>query len=408
MTNCNVFFVKKFSCLSFLLLSLPLFNACIKDEAANAECDITDIDEEWLKSLPEGFIIGNPNIQNNAIGFLCPPSTDRTALAPRFKLTQGARIYYLDKGIQKEGNGATRNFTTPQIYTVEAEDRIWRKDYEVAFLPVSPIIEEAFEDVKIEYSSAGSEKCWQKWLHKCNDRGYSFLSDYCWDSGNAGYALTGMAQLPEQYPTVSDENGINGKCVRMVTLSTGSFGKGLNMPIAAGNLFIGTFDVSKAASSTGGARKATKFGLQLAAGEPLSLEGYYKYTAGPVFTDIKQNVIEGRRDLCDIYAVLYEVDPNPATGKITPLNGNDVLSSDRIVALARIAEPGEPQNWKFFSEPFVYQNGKTFDEERFLRNGYSIAVVMTSSREGAYFEGSVGSTLYVDEIEVKWREIHRQ
>lgn len=144
------------------------------------------------------------------------------------------------------------------------------------------------------------------------------------------------------------------------------------------------------------------------AGEPLFLQGYYKYTAGPVFTDIKQNVIEGRKDLCDIYAVLYEVDPDPATGKVTPLNGNDVLSSDRIVALARIADPGEPQQWLFFSEPFVYKNGKSFDEERFLRNGYSIAVVMTSSREGAYFEGSVGSTLYVDEIEVKWREIHRQ
>ena len=106
--------------------------------------------------------------------------------------------------------------------------------------------------------------------------------------------------------------------------------------------------------------------------------------------------------------MLYEVDPNPATGKITPLNGNDVLSSDRIVALARIAEPGDPQNWKFFSEQFVYQNGKTFDEERFQRNGYSIAIVMTSSREGAYFEGSIGSTLYVDEIEIKWREISKQ
>ena len=115
MTNCNVFFVKKFSCLSFLLLSLPLFNACIKDEAPNAECDITGVDEEWLKSLPEGTILGNPNIQNNSVNFLCTPNADRTALAPRFTLTPGARITYLDKGLAKEGNGAMRNFSTPQI-----------------------------------------------------------------------------------------------------------------------------------------------------------------------------------------------------------------------------------------------------------------------------------------------------
>ena len=406
MTNCNVFFVKKFSYLSFLLLSLPLFNACIKDEAPNAECDITGVDEEWLKSLPEGTILGNPNIQNNSVNFLCTPNADRTALAPRFTLTPGARLTYLDKGLAKEGNGAMRNFSTPQIYTVIAEDQVWRKDYEVAFLPLSPFQKCSFEDTKLEYASTGSSKSWHKWLQPNPE--FNYTSDYCWDSGNAGYALTGMATAPEHYPTVSVEGGVAGRCVRMETLTTGSFGKNLNMPIAAGNLFIGSFDVSKAASPTGGARKATKFGLQMVAGEPLFLQGYYKYTAGPVFTDIKQNVIEGRKDLCDIYAVLYEVDPDPATGKVTPLNGNDVLSSDRIVALARIADPGEPQQWLFFSEPFVYKNGKSFDEERFLRNGYSIAVVMTSSREGAYFEGSVGSTLYVDEIEVKWREIHRQ
>lgn len=403
MTNCNVFLVKKLFALSFLLLSLPLFNACIKDEAPNAECDITGVDEEWLKSLPEGTILGNPNIQNNSVSFLCNPNADRTALAPRFTLTPGARITYLDKGVEKEGNGEMRNFSTPQIYTVVAEDNVWRKNYEVAFLPFVPFERCSFEDYKGE-----GKRGYHKWLQPCDYHGYTFVSDYCWDSGNAGYALTGMAQTPEQFPTVSVEGGVEGRCVRMITLSTGSFGRNLNMPIAAGNLFIGTFDVSKAASPTGGARKATKFGLQMVAGEPISLQGYYKYTAGPVFTDIGQNVVAGRKDLCDIYAVLYEVDPEPATGKVTPLNGNDVLSSDRIVALARIAEPGEPQNWKFFSEPFIYQNGKSFDEERFHHNGYSIAVVMTSSREGAYFEGSVGSTLYVDEIEIKWREITRQ
>ena len=403
MTNCNFLLAKKHILLSLFSLSLSLLTGCIKDEALNAECDITGVDEEWLKSLPEGTILGNPNIQNNSVSFLCSSATNRTDLAPRFTLTPGAGIHYLENGVMKEGNGAKRNFSTPQIYTVIAEDKVWRKDYEVAFLPLSPFKKCSFEDTKIEYASTGSSKSWHKWLQPSPE--FNYTIDYFWDSGNAGYALTGMATAPENYPTVSVEGGVAGRCVRMETLSTGSFGKNLNMPIAAGNLFIGTFEVAKAASPTGGARMATKFGLQMVAGEPLFLQGYYKYTAGPVFTDIKQNVIEGRRDLCDIYAVLYEVDPNPATGKVTPLNGNDVLSSDRIVALARIENPGEPQSWLYFSEPFVYQNGKSFDPQRFHQNGYSIAVVLTSSRQGAYFEGSIGSTLYVDEIEIKWREI---
>ena len=45
-------------------------------------------------------------------------------------------------------------------------------------------------------------------------------------------------------------------------------------------------------------------------------------------------------------------------------------------------------------------NGKEFSLERMADRGYAIAVVMTSSREGAYFKGAVGSTLYVDEIKI--------
>lgn len=40
--------------------------------------------------------------------------------------------------------------------------------------------------------------------------------------------------------------------------NTGSFGAGVNMPIAAGNLFIGKFDVSNALAD---ALRATQFGL---------------------------------------------------------------------------------------------------------------------------------------------------
>ena len=105
-----------------------------------------------------------------------------------------------------------------------------------------------------------------------------------------------------------------------------------------------------------------------------------------------------RKDTCDIYAVIYEVDPT----KFEPLNGDDVLSSKRIVSMARIDNPGEPQEWKRFVEPFRPMNNKSFEEERLRNDGYAIAIVATSSRQGAYFEGAIGSILYIDELRVTW------
>lgn len=70
--------------------------------------------------------------------------------------------------------------------------------------------------------------------------------------------------------------------------------------------------------------------------------------------------------------------------------------------MARIANPGEPAEWTHFEEPFRLMPGKQFDKQRMSNDGYAITVVCTSSRQGAYFEGAVGSTLYVDELRILW------
>ena len=46
-------------------------------------------------------------------------------------------------------------------------------------------------------------------------------------------------------------------------------------------------------------------------------------------------------------------------------------------------------------------SGKTFSEER-LKDGYAIAIVATSSRQGAYFIDAIGSTRYIDELRIVW------
>ena len=37
-----------------------------------------------------------------------------------------------------------------------------------------------------------------------------------------------------------------------------------------------------------------------------------------------------------------------------------------------------------------------------MNDGYAIAIVASSSRQGHYFEGAVGSTLYIDELRITW------
>ncbi|MGN0087053.1 MAG: PCMD domain-containing protein [Alloprevotella sp.] len=367
-------------CLALTLVTLISLTSCIRDEAANAECDITGVDSLWLNELKASIsLIGEPIVKNSKVNFTIKDSTDVSAIAPVFYLTPGATI--------SPANGTVRNFTTPQIYTIYSEDGNWSKNYIVSFKKPAAIHEFHFEHFALDERGQ-----YYEYYEVGDDPEDKF--DY-WDSGNAGYALTGMGHAPEDYPTQPWAAGYRGNGVKLTTLSTGSWGKGVNMPIAAGNLFIGEFRVAQAMLFP---RKATRFGRQLVTDRPLRLEGWYKYTAGPDYQDIKEVIHPELHDTCDIYAVLYEVDPQ----KFVALNGDDVLSSERIVSLARIDDPGEPQEWTHFSEPFKPCNGKEFDYERLANDGYAIAIVATSSRQGAYFEGAIGSTLYIDEISIVW------
>ena len=104
--------------LTFCLLGLICFSltSCIKKEPLNSEADIEQC------SLPEGTLKSDPLITNNTVQLmLLPGSAEITALAPEFTLTPGATI--------EPASGTTRDFTTPQTYTVTSEDRQWSKVY---------------------------------------------------------------------------------------------------------------------------------------------------------------------------------------------------------------------------------------------------------------------------------------
>ena len=78
------------------------------------------------------------------------------------------------------------------------------------------------------------------------------------------------------------------------------------------------------------------------------------------------------------------------------------LTSDKLVSIARISEEDakETDSWTPFELPFKAVNGKSIDPVKLQEGKYKLSIVLSSSVDGAYFKGAVGSTLYVDELEL--------
>ena len=53
-----------------------------------------------------------------------------------------------------------------------------------------------------------------------------------------------------------------------------------------------------------------------------------------------------------------------------------------------------------FLSSFEPVAGRTVDSEKLKNGKYSLAIIMSSSKDGAFFNGAVGSTLYVDELKL--------
>ena len=89
-----------------------------------------------------------------------------------------------------------------------------------------------------------------------------------------------------------------------------------------------------------------------------------------------------------------------STDEVQYLDGSNVLSSENLVLVARLdgTERLETDEWTRFEIPFEVANGKTIDSDKLTKGGYNLSIVLSSSRDGASFNGAVGSTLYADEL----------
>lgn len=371
--------MKKFP-LFLLLISTMLFASCIQDEALNVEAAIDDCSGSGLYSVTkddlaktiELYVLKEDRIQELI-----------------FTLPQGATIR---PETSEEGDDAAHSLydfreKTSRQFIVTAEDGITTATYSIRYNRIMLPVSYSFENLK--------QNSPYNIIYLTNSEDVME-----WASGNPGFQLTGMGFTPDDYPTAQIVDGYSGRGVRLQTRDTGSFGEMVDMRIAAGNLFVGSFDVRNAIGSP---LTATNFGFPFTR-MPVRMTGWYKYQSGGEMQDADGNPL-GTNDTGDFYAVLYEAPTIDYSldGDLFPIDGRP--QNEHIVLVARIPKTEETgDTWTKFDLPFEAVEGKTVDREGLANGEYKLAIVFSSSKEGAYFRGAVGSTLWIDEVNIECEE----
>lgn len=371
---------------------ITTLSSCFKEEPLNAECDI---EQAYIhaENPHEIFLHASDTLVNvlpseMEIHFKVKLGIDRTALSPFFKITQGATI------VPK--SGSTFDFSdAPVTYTVTSEDNQWTRTYKVFVdedvRTIGETINFDFERFHLNEAAVLADK---DRYYVWSDLNTNNKEMNNWASGNEGFAISMPDAVPYDFPTTPTE-GFDGKGVKLTTKSTGEIGASMNMPIAAGNLFIGKFNGTAALMD---AMSATQFGLPFDR-KPIKFSGYYKYTPGAKYQDKNQKPVD-KTDEASIYAVLYK--NHDIKGNVILLDGNSIDETKKlnpnIVARAQLAKVSPTSNWTLFDIPFDYR--EDIDLDLLERSGYSLAIVFSSSADGAKFCGAIGSTLCIDKVRI--------
>jgi hypothetical protein len=112
-----------------------------------------------------------------------------------------------------------------------------------------------------------------------------------------------------------------------------------------------------------------------------------------------------RKDEACIYAVYYR--NTDSKGEAYTLDGHDledldkVLDNPQVYKVARVASLPATDTWTPWE---MFFEGRDAPDDIVAAQGFSLALVFSSSKSGAQFEGAIGSTLYVDEVEVSYEK----
>lgn len=365
------------------ILLAVLNTSCFGSEPDGCEADIETV---MLHVANPGDFFFQPTDSmqvvfstDTIITFAVRNHVDVTALAPVFTLSPGATV--------TPASGTTHDFSMgPVVYTVTSQDGKWKRHYRVSVIPTAIVVADTlcydFEHFELDPAS----QRYYIWHNVLPDG--TLGND--WSTANAGYRISMSSALPEDYPTTPLLNGYDGAGVCLRTCDTGPFGKMANKRLAAGSMFLGAFDIRIAMSDH---LHATRFGIPFT-GKPERFTGYYTYEPGPTVQDFYGNPMTGRIDTADVYAVFYR--NHDAQGNEMVLFGDNILSSDLIVAVAELEYVAPTSQWTPWDVKFVYR--EEVDEELLANRGYSLAIVFSSSSAGGEFIGAIGSRLCIDKV----------
>lgn len=310
-----------------------------------------------------------------------------------FRLSQGA---HLALATEKDAKFSAQRVVR---YVVTSEDGRHQRYYTVQFLPapdLGPVF--SFDNPQLE----ASNHQYYVWPLEGTQNSKNGLGDF-WGTGNAGFSLSNSLAKPHEYPTTSTDDARSGMAVKLTTMSTGYLGQLVGKPIAAGNLFVGTFNLQKALVD---ALAATQFGRPIRR-KPLRFKGYYKWQPGAQYLNKSQKVVPGPStdgsDLPQVYAVIYR--NTDGEGKALVLDGSNVLTHTQVVAIAMVPNfvvtgVEKTSRWASFDVPFDYKTELSIP--LLSKRGYSLALVFSSSKNGAQFEGALGSTLIIDDCSIDY------
>lgn len=423
-----------------ILCGGAVISSCVKPEALNQECDIRKAvihlphPEAYFTDLNDTMVTILPSLAETTIQFQgVKDGVNLKGLAPEFTISAGAALF--------PPQGTLRDFSNPDdtvAVFVIAEDtkdrypfpthpkdfedfgrmlkdasdrdehvRPYKVEFVQALIEVADTIKYSFDNYKLE----DRKQKYYDWSDPFKGRERSIPN---WATANIGYSTAKSSAAPMEYPTVpAASGGVDGKAYAVLqTKDTGDWGTMFKMPLAAGNLFLGTFDMSCALQN---ALRATRFGDRSVLGrKPVRFSGYYKYTPGPQMQDPQGKPIDGI-DMPDIYCVVYR--NKDVNGKPIVLFGDDVNTSQYIVGRAKLGEAPNAEDdgrggvvgqqsriysgtpdWVRFSLDFLWFH--ELDPDLLRNHGYNFAIVCSASKDGASYQGAIGSTLCVDNFTI--------
>lgn len=389
------------------------FYSCIGEEPKNNECDIESVsvhvDQPTKIFYKAGDTLCTVPYDKTNIEYRIRNGENVWSLPLTLRTTAGSTTYIVDE----EGksavfqNGSEVDFADEKrrIFRVVSEDGAWNREYTITFVhdvPTEGDMKFDFEEFQLDATGKFYE-----W-HISDPKIASIFTDGMWKNGNPGFKLSMSTAKADAYPSVplAGEGPDGSTCVKLETKNTGSFGTMAGMPLASGSMFNGVFDVTNALKN---ALKATRFGSPFAH-KPIKMTAWLKWEAGTTYKN-KTTVVADITDEPDAYIVFYR--NQDSEGNEIVLDGNDVLSSPYIVGKGRLnhnynpdgsdcpsnsPQHGLTSEWQLVELPVEYTS--ELDPEILANKGYSIIIGFASSWQGAYFNGAVGSKLYIDNVSI--------